>query len=92
METVRELFERVYRRLYRHRMRAKGLSLKIRYSDFRTITRSMTLDRHTNEREEILEAFFRLFNKSHTGQEALRLVGVSLEKLTDTYWQPTFWD
>jgi DNA polymerase IV len=90
--SLEDLFNRSYRRLWRHRMRARGISLKLRFSDFRTITRSLTLDGHTNDREVLLQALFRLFYKSHDGKEALRLIGMSLERLTDSYWQPTFWD
>lgn len=90
--SLEDLFNKAYRRLCRHRMRARGISLKLRYSDFRTITRAMTLDGHTNDRELLLQALYRLFHKSYGGGEALRLIGFSLERLTDTYWQPTFWD
>lgn len=90
--SLEDLFNRSYRRLCRHRMRARGVSLKLRFSDFSTITRSLTLDGHTNDRETLLQALFRLFYKNHDGKESLRLIGMSLERLTDSYWQPTFWD
>lgn len=89
-ESLTELLDRAHRRLCRHKMRAKGIHLKLRYSDFRTITRSKTFDGHTNEREKLLQGLFYLFNKSYDGKEPLRLVGMTFEKLTDTYWQPDF--
>lgn len=91
-ESLIGLFERVYKRLLKHRMRAKGISLKLRFSDFQTITRSRTLGSHTNDRDLLLKEIFTLFSKSYDGRSPLRLVGVTFEKLTDSYWQPTFWD
>lgn len=92
-ETLRELVDKVCRRMCNHKMRAKGVSLKLRFSDFKTITRSKMLFSHTNRPEEIYQECLLLFqrNYSHDGL-ALRMIGVALEKLTDGYWQPTLWD
>jgi DNA polymerase IV len=91
-ETLVELLDRVYKRLRAHRMRARGLSIKLRFADFTTITRSATLENHTNDHTVLLEEMLRLFLRVYDGKSPLRLVGVTLEKLTDSYWQPTFWD
>jgi DNA polymerase IV len=86
------LFEKAYQRMRRHHMRARGISIKLRFADFHTITRSCTLNAHINDHETLLENLLRLFHQSYTNGKPLRLIGVSLEKLTDKYWQPTFWD
>ena len=87
-----EMFEKAYRRLRRHHMRARGLSIKLRFSDFHTITRACTLDAHTNDHDILLRELIHLFNRVYDNESPLRLIGVILEKLTDSYWQPTFWD
>jgi nucleotidyltransferase/DNA polymerase involved in DNA repair len=91
-ETLIALLERVYKRLSAHRMRTRGLSLKLRFADFATITRSITFENHTNDLKLLEEEMLKLFSRVYDGISPLRLVGITLEKLTDSYWQPTFWD
>lgn len=91
-ETLLALLERVHRRLRAHHMRTRGLSLKLRFADFTTITRSTTFENHTHDLELLTKEMLQLFQRVYDGQSPLRLVGVTLEKLTDLYWQPTFWD
>lgn len=89
---LREIFEKAYRRLRHHKMRTRGFTLKLRFSDFKTITRSRTFDTHINDHDRLLKEIFAFFDHIYDGFSALRLVGVSFEKLTDGYWQPTLWD
>lgn len=91
-ETLNELVGRTHRRLHKTQMRAKGVSLKLRFNDFHTITRSKVLEGHTNDLEIILQEIYFLFHKNYDGKIPLRLIGITLEKLTDGYWQPTIWD
>lgn len=86
------IFEKAYRRLRKHKMRTRGFSLKLRYSNFKTITRSLTFDTHLVDHERLLTTTLALFDTIYEGKIPLRLVGISFEKLTDGYWQPTFWD
>lgn len=91
-QTLHELCEKVLHRMEKHQMRARALSVKLRYSDFRTITRSHTFETHLNRLERIYPAAERLLTCHYDGSLPLRLIGVSLEKLNDGYWQPTFWE
>ena len=91
VEELEPLLEKAYRRLRRHKMRTRGLSLKLRFADFKTVTRSLTFDTHTVDYDFLREAAVELFDKVWPGTP-LRLIGLAFEKLTDSYWQPTFWD
>jgi len=51
-----ELVEQVARRLRRHALRARTVELKVRFPDFRTITRSQTLPEPTNVTAELWQA------------------------------------
>lgn len=86
---LERLIEKAYRRLRAHKMRTRRLSLKLRYSSFKTITRSMTLPTHINDQEAIKEHALDMLRQHYAGDPPLRLVGISLEQLTDSYWQPT---
>jgi len=88
IEELCELVAKAHRRLRAHKMRSKRINLKIRYNNFKTISRSQTLPTHINDLEEIQRAVIALFNIHYGGNPPLRLIGVSLEQLTDSYWQP----
>ena len=91
-ETLIQLCQKIWRRLRLNKMRARGITLKLRNAAFHTITRSATFGSHVNDLKEITERAISLFDSHWANQLPLRLVGISLEKLTDSYWQPTFWN
>lgn len=90
--TLKLLFNKAYVRMRKRGMRARGLSIKLRFSDFQTITRASTFTTHRNEHEILWNQLQNLFENTYVPDTPLRLIGMSLEKLTDQYWQPTFWD
>lgn len=91
-EELRQLVDRVHRRLREHKMRCKRISLKIRFNDFKTFSRSQTLSTHINSVSNINKHALELLNANYTGWPPLRLIGVSLEQLTDGYWQPSLFE
>ncbi len=86
---LQHLIEKAHKRLRIHKMRTKRLSLKLRYNTFKTITRSLTLPVHINDLNTIKESAIDMLYYHYDGQLPLRLIGISLEQLTDSYWQPT---
>ena len=75
------------------RMRAAGLTgrtvtLRVRFSDFTTITRSRTLREPTDSGRTIHEAAVGLFDALGLQRARIRLVGVRLEKLVDAAQAP----
>jgi DNA polymerase IV len=89
-EELKRLAQKSHRRLRAHKMRVKRISLKLRYSSFKTITRSLTLPYHANELELIQQKALELFSFHYHGSPPLRLIGISFEQLSDSYWQPIF--
>jgi len=70
------------------RMRGKGLatntiSIKVRFSDFKTISRSKTLDLPTTGTQEIFEVAKALYLGLNLDRVLIRLVGVSLDSLVE---------
>ncbi|MGL5818425.1 MAG: DNA polymerase IV [Phycicoccus sp.] len=68
------------------RMRAAGLTgrtitLKVRFSDFTTISRSRTLGEYTDSGQDLYAAAAGLFDALALGRARIRLVGVRVEKL-----------
>ncbi len=75
------------------RMRAAGMTgrtvtLRVRFSDFTTITRSRTLREPTDSGRAIHEAAVGLFDALGLQRARIRLVGVRLEKLVEAAQAP----
>jgi DNA polymerase-4 len=73
--------ERVARRLRDQQFVARTIAVKIRFSDFTTITRSKSIDLPTASTQEIYEQVRRLFTALGLVRARVRLVGVRLENL-----------
>lgn len=57
---------------------AKTVSLKIKFFDFRTITRSRTLNGYFNDDDTIIRTILELLKKTEAGTVKLRLLGVTV--------------
>jgi DNA polymerase-4 len=78
-----EQVEQVGRRLRRHGLFARTVSLKIRYGEFETITRSMTLKDATDGTSDIWSAASALFDKwCEKSFRPVRLIGASTSQLS----------
>lgn len=63
---------------------ARTLTLKVRYADFRTITRSRTLDRPTARPDRFRPVLEELLAQTAAGTTPVRLVGVSLSNFASS--------
>jgi nucleotidyltransferase/DNA polymerase involved in DNA repair len=77
------LANRVARRMRRKSVEGKTITLKVKYSDFTRITRSVTLHKYTNDSAEIYTCICGLLNKTGVGKRPVRLLGISLSQLAD---------
>jgi DNA polymerase IV len=74
--TLARLSEMVGRRLRDHRLYARTLQLKLRYSNFSTITRAHSLEQPTQIDTEIFEQIRTLFHRNWRPGSPVRLLGV----------------
>lgn len=80
-----ELAEQVARRLRSHEIKGRTVELKVRFADFQTVTRSITLTAPTNITQELLEAGLQLLtNRIPLRQRPIRLLGFGVTKLDGT--------
>jgi DNA polymerase-4 len=86
-EVLWELVEEVGGRLRRDKLYARCLTLKIRYTNFETITRSRTLSVPTCFDREIFSIMRDLLHKNRAQTRAVRLLGVSASALQTSGWQ-----
>lgn len=75
--------EQVARRLRKHELKARTVTVKIRYGDFKTITRSATLDQPTDLTDTVWHTARDLFDQwAAGGFQPVRLVGVTTSQFT----------
>jgi DNA polymerase-4 len=74
--TLARLSEMVGRRLREHALYARTVQLKLRYTDFSTITRAHSLDHATQLDTEIFQQVRALFRQNRKANAAIRLLGV----------------
>jgi len=80
----------VGRRLRHGGVRARTVSIKVRFADFETVTRSRTIPEPTDLGRRVFEEARELLREFHG--RALRLIGVRGEQLVDRGGAPALWD
>jgi DNA polymerase-4 len=70
------LSREVARRLQEEGVRARTVAIKVRFGDFRTITRQTTLSDATDQAEVLRERAYRLLDGVDRGGQGVRLLGV----------------
>ncbi|MGD0920935.1 MAG: DNA polymerase IV [Terriglobia bacterium] len=85
--TLSHLSQLVGRRLRDHSFFARTVGLKLRYADFRTLTRDVTLDEPTHLDSVIFESVLRLFDKAWNRKQKIRLLGVRTSNLEKGVFQ-----
>jgi DNA polymerase-4 len=82
LDVLRKLSERVGGRLRRSGMHARSVGLKLRYRDFSTVTRQVTLPAAADGDEAIFNAVSDLLRKALNERSgAVRLLGVGVSGL-----------
>jgi DNA polymerase-4 len=86
------LSEMVAKRLREHSLYARTLHLKLRYDDFSTYTRAVTLDHATQLDREIATAVRQLLHQTWDGKTPIRLLGVYAGSLQHSEGQMSLLD
>lgn len=79
-----DLAGRVGARLRRHQQEGKTVSLKVKFNDFTTNSRSKTLPEATADSMEIFRHSLELLAKTGAGRTPVRLLGISISNLDNT--------
>ena len=82
-EEIAEMARRTAAWLVKRELYARTVTIKVRYSDFTTITRSHT-EAATRDEDRIVERALDLLEKTEAGRRPVRLLGVSVHNLRDT--------
>jgi DNA polymerase-4 len=69
--------------LARRRLAARTVTIKVRYADFKTVTRSHTLSRPTSDADLIASWAVELVARTEAGAKPVRLLGVRVHQLVE---------
>lgn len=91
---LRQQAEQVGRRLRKSGLRGKTVAIKLRWADFTTLTRQMTLPQPVNDDRSIYDAALALFQNVWHRNRPVRLVGVGVSGFDDSGQarQLTLWE
>jgi DNA polymerase-4 len=82
---LRRIGEEVGRRLRRSGARGSTISIKLRYSYFKTITRQASLKAPTDDAREIIATAERLLDAVTEAGDRFRLLGIQVSRLVDEH-------
>ncbi len=85
--TLAHLAEKVGRRLREHKVHARTVQLKLRYTDFSTITRANTLPAPTQLDIDLVNESRRLLHSNWERCRTIRLIGIHASGFTDEVGQ-----
>jgi len=89
---IKDLSEKVGQRLRKRGLSGRTIRLKIRWPNFETITRQLTLNQPTNHDSVIFSSVKDLFEKVWLEGKGVRLVGVGVSKLESDIHQPSLFN
>jgi DNA polymerase-4 len=90
-KTLVKLSAQVGRRLRKNELAGTTVKLKIRWPDFTTLTRQVTLSGTTNNDNEIAETALGLLRKIRKSGQAVRLIGVGVSGIGKPMRQLELW-
>lgn len=91
-KTLREQAREVAHQLRKNDLAGKTVKLKIRWSDFTTLTRQTTLPTSTDNEDEIFHAAIKLMKTVRKPNQLVRLIGVGVSGLGAPVRQLSLWD
>ena len=91
-KTIREQSADVARQLRKNELAGSTIKLKIRWPDFTTLTRQITLNHRTDQEEEISEGAIDLLRHVRKPNQYVRLIGVGVSGLGTPVRQLGLWD
>jgi DNA polymerase IV len=82
-EELKKIAEVVHTRLISHELRGRTITLKVKFHDFRLITRSQSLTEPTSDLETITRISRQLMSAALDDQDKIRLLGISVSNFVE---------
>jgi DNA polymerase-4 len=90
--TLYQQAAKVGENLRHRRLTGTTVKIKLRWADFTTLTRQLTLDHSTDQDQEIFSTALALFHKTWEPGKPVRLLGVGVTGLREPIRQLSLWD
>jgi DNA polymerase-4 len=90
--TLYQQAAKVGENLRHRRLTGTTVKIKLRWADFTTLTRQLTLDHSTDQDQEIFSTALALFHKTWEPGKPVRLLGVGVTGLREPVRQLSLWD
>jgi DNA polymerase-4 len=84
-----ELALKVETLVQKNRLYGKTVTLKVKYSDFQSITRSITVEKPVVLRTDIMKHIKELLSKTDAGRKKVRLLGITISNFPEKDVNPT---
>ncbi len=81
-EVIRDLAHKIGEGLHTKAMGGHTLTLKVRYHDFTTVTRSLSLPSPLQSAQDIMQHTSHLLRSTEAGRTRIRLLGITISNLT----------
>jgi len=78
------LAEKIVVRLDRQQLKGRTITLKLKYSDFSLVTRSLSLNKMVSDYETILSTIKQLLNMVSLDNKSVRLLGIAISNFNET--------
>ncbi len=82
-EILENIADRLENSLIKREAKGRTITLKLKYFDFQSITRSVTIDEPADSAAVIMEYVRPLLSKTEAGQKKVRLLGISISNFDD---------
>jgi len=79
-DLLRQISDTVAKRLEKHQLKGKTITLKIKFADFKQITRSRSFQESFNNKEMICSEALKLLAEADLGLQKVRLLGITLSR------------
>jgi DNA polymerase IV (DinB-like DNA polymerase) len=76
-----EINKRIHKTVINHHITYKTITLKIRFENYQTFTRSKTLQYHIQDEKSVLNIVLELFKEFSSSNRKYRLIGIKLSNL-----------
>lgn len=81
LEELKTIAEKVSERMKRIQTKGKTITVKVRYDDFETISRSQTASEYFNDESQIFLLARQLLEETQAGERKVRLLGIAMSNL-----------
>lgn len=82
-DELKKIAQVVHARLEKHQLKGRTITVKIKFHDFRLITRSQSLTESTSDLETILKIATQLMSAALDDQDKIRLMGISVSNFVE---------